>query len=130
MEAPDDTPSTHAVPSCLTCRNLQHRCVASFSCFIQHLACRQEEGAGQADLQDSSRTWDTGLHLPAWISQNERVQIEAKVDQWVRDLVQVHHHLPFCFHTLPARYLALVETPAGCTLAMLSYWPAIHQLED
>lgn len=33
--------------------------------------------------------WDTSLHLPPWVSSNERLQIEAKLDQWVRDLCQV-----------------------------------------
>lgn len=52
---------------------------------------RQEEDHDQAGACDGYQQWDTALHLPAWISQNERIQIEAKVDQWMRDLVQVHY---------------------------------------
>ncbi|DBA66398.1 TPA: hypothetical protein ACH3X2_002378 [Trebouxia sp. C0005] len=37
----------------------------------------------------TDQDWDTSLHLPPWVSSNERHQIEAKLEQWVRDLCQV-----------------------------------------
>ena len=40
--------------------------------------------------------WDTSLHLPPWVSSNEGLQIEAKLDQWVRDLCQVMTDKPEC----------------------------------
>lgn len=40
----------------------------------------------------TDQDWDTSLHLPPWVSSNERLQIEAKLDQWVRDLCQVSLH--------------------------------------
>ncbi|KAL3137186.1 hypothetical protein ABBQ32_006750 [Trebouxia sp. C0010 RCD-2024] len=42
-----------------------------------------------AKTASSKIEWDTSLHLPPWVSSNERLQIEAKLDQWVRDLCQV-----------------------------------------
>lgn len=42
-----------------------------------------------AKVASSEQDWDTSLHLPPWVSSNERLQIEAKLDQWVRDLCQV-----------------------------------------
>ena len=68
--------------------------------------------------------WDTSLHLPPWVSSNERVQIEAKLDQWVRDLCQVSPHnlhmaadviITCCY----ANRLSLVlQHLAGCTMAL------------
>lgn len=40
----------------------------------------------------TDQDWDTSLHLPPWVSSNERHQIEAKLEQWVRDLCQVSPH--------------------------------------
>lgn len=40
-------------------------------------------------VASNEQDWDTSLHLPPWVSSNERLQIEAKLDQWVRDLCQV-----------------------------------------
>ncbi|KAG2445329.1 hypothetical protein HYH02_008795 [Chlamydomonas schloesseri] len=33
--------------------------------------------------------WDTGLHLPLWISSNERLQIEKRLDGWVDALLRM-----------------------------------------
>lgn len=48
-----------------------------------------EQQPPAANVASNEITWDTGLHLPPWVSSNERLQIEAKLDQWVRDLCQV-----------------------------------------
>lgn len=45
--------------------------------------------ATAAKVTSTEQDWDTSLHLPPWVSSNERLQIEAKLDQWVRDLCQV-----------------------------------------
>ncbi|GFR43386.1 hypothetical protein Agub_g4461, partial [Astrephomene gubernaculifera] len=36
-----------------------------------------------------SDPWDTSLHLPLWISSNERAQIERRLDGWVDALLRV-----------------------------------------
>lgn len=33
--------------------------------------------------------WDTSLHLPLWVSENERKQIEARMEGWVESLLAV-----------------------------------------
>ena len=33
-----------------------------------------------------SSSWDTNIHLPPWISKNEKNQIEQRIDGWVHDL--------------------------------------------
>ena len=33
--------------------------------------------------------WDTSLHLPSWVPNNEAVQIEAQVDAWAARLLAV-----------------------------------------
>ena len=43
-----------------------------------------------AKTASSDSEWDSSLHLPPWVSSNERIQIEAKLDHWVRQLCQVH----------------------------------------
>lgn len=47
------------------------------------------EQTNSAKVASNEEEWDTSLHLPPWVSSNERLQIEAKLDQWVRDLCQV-----------------------------------------
>lgn len=61
-----------------------------FSQFVNNMSAVRQ--GAQTDCANTSgrQDWDTQLHLPAWISQNERIQIEAKLDQWVRDLIQVY----------------------------------------
>ena len=56
------------------------------------MAARANEQQQTTSAKIASRDeqgWDTGLHLPPWVSSNERLQIEAKLDQWVRELCQV-----------------------------------------
>lgn len=80
-----------------------------------------------AKCGSSDQDWDTGLHLPPWVSSNERLQIEAKLDQWVRDLCQVLLHFTswpscavICSHIT---HPSLVETHEldGSVLMWLSY---------
>lgn len=76
----------------------------------------------------TDQDWDTSLHLPPWVSSNERLQIEAKLDQWVRVLCQVSLHnlhmavdvmMTCCF----ASMLSLVlQHPAGCTSSLPASW--------
>lgn len=35
------------------------------------------------------RSWDVALHLPLWISSNERIQIEERLEGWVDELFRV-----------------------------------------
>ncbi|GLI70274.1 hypothetical protein VaNZ11_015206 [Volvox africanus] len=55
-------------------------------------------GGGAADVGTSGRDgadaddgdgWDVGLHLPLWVSSNERAQIERRLDGWVDALLRV-----------------------------------------
>ena len=72
----------HAAPllriAPILCKLVEQTCIA-----------RREGAVSQAEPTVAGHDWDTSLHLPSWISQNERIQIEARLDQWVRDLVQV-----------------------------------------
>ncbi|GIM09360.1 hypothetical protein Vretimale_13187 [Volvox reticuliferus] len=43
------------------------------------------DGAGA----DGGDGWDVGLHLPLWVSSNERAQIERRLDGWVDALLRV-----------------------------------------
>ena len=49
---------------------------------------RQHPQSGQ-DSEEGGAGWDTALHLPLWISGNERMQIEALLAGWTDDLMQV-----------------------------------------
>ncbi len=49
---------------------------------------RQHPQSGQGNAEGGAE-WDTALHLPLWISGNERMQIEALLAGWTDDLMQV-----------------------------------------
>lgn len=44
-----------------------------------------DPGASPGSLEG----WDTGLHLPLWVSDQERQQMEARLDGWVEQLLAV-----------------------------------------
>ncbi|KXZ52061.1 hypothetical protein GPECTOR_10g1084 [Gonium pectorale] len=44
---------------------------------------------GGAPPEAAEPEWDERLHLPLWISSNERAQIEARLDGWVDSLLRV-----------------------------------------
>ncbi|EFJ52832.1 hypothetical protein VOLCADRAFT_55451, partial [Volvox carteri f. nagariensis] len=46
-------------------------------------------GVGHGDGDGVGDGWDVGLHLPLWISSNERAQIERRLDGWVDALLRV-----------------------------------------
>ncbi len=49
-------------------------------------------GAALAPAADNSH-WDSDLHLPAWIPENERVRIEPLIDSWAAKLVSAQPEL-------------------------------------
>ena len=49
------------------------------------MAARVQPGAALPPVA----SWDTALHLPLWISSNERLQIEQRLDGWVQELLGV-----------------------------------------
>ena len=51
----------------------------------------QGEGAGSSGAEggDGVVPWDVELHLPLWVADQERQQIEAQIDGWVEKLLAV-----------------------------------------
>lgn len=56
--------------------------------------CGADGAACNADVsyfnvRGDEEVWDSGLHLPLWISENERHQIESRMPAWVERLFEV-----------------------------------------
>ena len=46
-----------------------------------------EASASAQEASGSDPEWDVGLHLPLWVSANEALQIESRLDGWVEELL-------------------------------------------
>ena len=68
--------------------------------------------------------WDTALHLPLWISSNERLQIEQRVDGWVQELLGVR--FAEIFDEILSELASACDPAAGRTWG--SVWGAISGL--
>jgi tRNA A64-2'-O-ribosylphosphate transferase len=53
--------------------------------------CQQGCGGGSGASADrqGEPAWDVDLHLPLWVAEQERQQIEAQLDGWVEKLLAV-----------------------------------------
>ena len=81
-------------------------------------ACRHGvAGKGANEVEG----WDLGLHLPAWLSDTEKSQIEMRLDGWAQDLLQVtkvpNTTLAHCWLT----YKILFNLETGLILCPVSF---------
>ena len=45
------------------------------------------------DLEPHGGEWDTNVHLPVWLTDTEKSQIQARIAIWAVDLLQVFRSL-------------------------------------